>query len=145
MARIEESVIIKCPVDKVFVYTTEAKSWPKWHGTVPEAEQTSQGQVGIGTTFRWKYRAMGQTQEWTGKVTGYEPNKKWAKAMTSGSMVIDDQLIFDAVEGGTKFTLVYDVKVGGLLKLLSPMIFSSTRKQLKLDLIKLKDILEAKG
>ena len=143
MARIEESVIIKFPVEKVFAYTTEAKSWPKWHGTMPEAEQTSQGQVGIGTTFRWKYRAMGQTQEWTGKVTGYEPNKKWAKVMTSGSMVIDDQLIFDPVEGGTKFTMVYDVKVGGFLKLLSSMIVSSTRKQLKLDLNNLKSILEA--
>jgi len=29
MARIEESVEIKCPVDKVFAYTTDAESWPK--------------------------------------------------------------------------------------------------------------------
>ncbi len=59
MARIEESVEIKRPVDKVFVYTTEAKSWPRWHGTMPEAEQTSQGQVSVGTTFRGKNHMMG--------------------------------------------------------------------------------------
>jgi len=142
MARIEESVEIKCSVDKVFAYATEAKSWPKWHATMPEAEQTSQGKVGVGTTFRGKNRMMGKTLEWTAKLTEYAPNKKWAKVITSGSIVIDDQLIFDPVDGGTRFTMVYDVKVGGFLKLLSSMIVSSMRKQMKLDLINLKNILE---
>ena len=52
MARIEESVEIKRPADKVFAYTTDAKSWTKWQSTFPEAEQTSQGAVGVGTTFK---------------------------------------------------------------------------------------------
>ena len=145
MARIEESVIIKCPADKVFAYTTEAKSWPKWHGTMPEAEQTSRGQVGVGTTFKGKNRMMGQTSKWTAKVTEYDPYKRWGKIIDSGSVIIDDKLIFDPTEGGTKFTMVYDVKVGGFLKLLSSMIISSMRKQLKMDLINLKNILEAQA
>jgi uncharacterized protein YndB with AHSA1/START domain len=143
MAIIEESVIIKCPVEKVFAYTTEAKSWPKWHGAMPEAEQTSQGQVGVGTTFRGENRAMGQMQEWTGKVTEYEPHKRWSKVIDSGGVIIDNKLIFDPTEEGTRFTEVYDMKVRGFLKLLSPMIVSSMRKQLKVDLINLKSILEA--
>jgi uncharacterized protein YndB with AHSA1/START domain len=143
MAIIEESVEIKRPVDKVFVYTTDAKSWPKWHGAMREAEQTSKGQVGIGTTFRGKNHDWGQTHEWTAKATEYVPNKKWAKVITSGSIVIDDQLIFTHVEGGTKFTVVYDIKVGGFLRLLSSLIVNSMRKQLKLDLINLKGILES--
>jgi uncharacterized protein YndB with AHSA1/START domain len=143
MAIIEESVIIKCPVEKVFAYTTEAKSWPKWHGTMPEAEQTSQGQVGVGTTFRGKIRAMGQMSEWTGKVTEYEPYKRWGKVIDSGGVIIDNKLIFDPTEEGTRFTDVYDMKVRGFLKLLSPMILSSMRKQLQMDLISLKSILEA--
>jgi len=145
VARIEESIEIKHPVDRVFAYTTDAKSWPKWHGTMPEAEQTSQGQVGIGTTFRGKNRMMGQTSEWTAKVTEYAPNKKWAKVITSPSVVIDDHLIFDTVAEGTKFTIVYDVKLSVLLKLLLPLIVSSLRKQLKKDLINLKGILEAQA
>ena len=142
MARIEESVEIKCPPDKAFTYTTDAKSWPKWHGTMPEAEQTSQGQVGLGTTFRGKNHMMGQTSEWTAKLTDYDPYKSWGKIIDSGSVIIGDKLIFDPVEGGTKFTMVYDVKVNGFLKLLSSMINSSMRKTLKLDLINLKKILE---
>ena len=107
MARIEESVEIKCPVDKVFAYTTVASNWPKWHGTIPEAEQTSQGQVGLGTTFRGKYRMMGQTLKWTAKVTEYTTNKKWAKVIDSVSVIIDEHLIYDTIDSGIKFTIVY--------------------------------------
>jgi len=145
MSRIEGTVIIKSPADKVFAYTTEAKSWPKWHGAIPEAEQTSKGQMGVGTTFRGKSRMMGQTSEWTAKMTEYEPHKRWGKVIDSGSLVVNDKLVCDPAEGGTRLTMVYDVKVGGILKLLSPMIISSMRKQLKLDLASLKGILEAQA
>lgn len=145
MSRIEGSVVIKRPADKVFTYTTEAKSWPKWHATVLEAEQTSQGQVGVGTTFRGKQRVMGQTSEWTAKVTKYEPHKGWSKVIDSGSVIIDNGLIFDPTQEGTRFTMVQDVKVSGLLKLLSPVIISSMRKQLKLDIATLKSILETQA
>jgi len=145
MSRIEGTVIIKSPADKVFAYTTEAKSWPKWHGAIPEAEQTSKGQMGVGTTFRGKSRMMGQTSEWTAKMTEYEPHKRWGKVIDSGSLVVNDKLVCDPAEGGTRLTMVYEVKVGGILKLLSPVIISSMRKQLKLDLASLKGILEAQA
>jgi hypothetical protein len=38
MARIEESVEINYPVEKVFVFTTDAGSWSKWQSIIPIAE-----------------------------------------------------------------------------------------------------------
>ena len=61
MARIEERVDIKRSADKVFTYTTDAKTWTKWQSTFPEAEQTSQGPVGVGTTFKGTIHMMGLT------------------------------------------------------------------------------------
>ena len=86
---------------------------------------------------------MGQTSDWTAKVTEYEPNKKWCKVIDSGSIIIDDRLIFEVVDGGIKFTMVYDVKLRGLLKLLSPLIANSMHKQMKIDVSNMKNILEA--
>jgi hypothetical protein len=71
--------------------------------------------------------------------------KRWGKLIDSGGVIIDDKLIFDPTERSTRFTMVYDVKVGGFLKLLSSMISRSMRKQLKLDLINLKSILETQA
>lgn len=143
MAIIRESIEIKCPVDRVFAYTLDVKSWPKWQTTVTDLEQTSQGQFGVGTTFRWVTHAMGLRMKTTAKVTEYEPNKKWCKTIVSGSTVIDDRLTFDPIEGGTRFTLQYDMRVGGLLKLFSAMLVSSTRKAMMAALGSIKGIMEA--
>ena len=143
MARIEESVEIKRPADKVFAYTTDAKTWTKWQSTFPEAEQTSQGPVGVGTTFRGSLHQMGLTMKWTAKAAEYEANRKFGKNITCGSISIQQHNTYEPAGEGTKFTIVYDMKVGGFMKLLSPMIVCSTRKGLKKALGNLKGLLES--
>ena len=68
MARIEESIEIGLPVDKLFSFTTDAKSWPKWQTFLPEAEQISEGSMNVGSTYRGIFRMMGLGIETGGKV-----------------------------------------------------------------------------
>ena len=143
MARIEQSIEIKRPADKVFAYTTDAKNWPKWQSFIAEAEQTSQGPMNIGTTFKGVSRMMGRSMRWTGITTEYESNKKWGKNITCGSLAIEEHVTYNPVERGTTFTILYDMKVGGFLKLLSPVMAGSMRKETKKSLGNLKSILEA--
>jgi hypothetical protein len=143
MARIEESVEINCPVEKTFAYTTNAGSWSKWNSAIPEAEQTSDGPTGIGSTFRGTAHLMGRSMPWTAKTTEYELNKKFVKNIDSGSVLIEQHNTYTPIKEGVKFTIVYDMKVTGCLRLLSPMIVSSMRKELKKSLINLKQNLEA--
>jgi hypothetical protein len=145
MAKIEASVEIKRPVDKVFAYTTDAKSWPTWQSTIPEAEQTSQGSVRVGTTFKGTIRMMGLSMKWTAKVTEYEPNGHFGKNITSAGLIVEQHNTYIPIEEGLKFTIVYDMKVRGLFKLFSPMLKSSMRKELKKSLSNLKGILEAQS
>jgi uncharacterized membrane protein len=145
MATIEESVMIKCPVNRIFVYTTEARNWPKWQSIIREAEQTSPGPWGVGTTTRGVTHMMGLSMKWTAKVTENEPDKKWAKHIISGGMNIDEHGTYNTLEGVTKFTIAYDIKIGGLMKLFSPMIISTMRKETVKSLNNLKSILEAQA
>ena len=143
MARIEESVEIHCPVEKAFAFTTDAGSWSKWQTIIPYAEQTSNGPVGVGTTFKGTNYLMGRTMQWTAQATEYEKNRKFGKNITSGSVFIQQHDTFEPTKEGMKFTLAYDMTVNGFLKLLSPMIVSSMRKELRKSLGNLKQILEA--
>jgi len=143
MSRIEESVEIHCPVEKAFAFTTDAGSWSKWRTMIPEAEQTSKGPVGVGTTFKGTNHLMGRTMKWTAQATEYEKNKKFGKNITSGSVFIEQHNTYNPTKDGLKFTIVCDMKVNGFLKLLSPMIVSSMQKELKKSLGTLKQILEA--
>lgn len=144
MTTIKESIEIKSPIDKVFAYTTDAKKWPKWQSFIPEAEQTSQGLMNVGSVFEGISRIMGRSMKWTAIATEYEPNKKWGKEITCGSTVIEEHVTYNPIEGGTTFTIMYDMKVGGFLKLFSPLVASSMRKETKKSLNDLKNILEAR-
>ena len=144
MARVEECVEIKRPVDIVFAYTTDAKSWPKWQ-PFPAAEQTSEGSMRVGSTTKGTIRMMGLSMKWTAKATEYEPNRKFGKNVDCGLITTAQHNTYDSVEGGTKFTIVYDMKMGGFMKLFSPVVVWSMRKALKKALSNLRGILEAQA
>jgi uncharacterized membrane protein len=145
MAKVEESVVIKRPAEQVYNFVTDLKNLPQWEPAITEVEQTSAGELGVGTTYRGVNKMMGMKMKWTSIVNKCEPNKKWSETIISGSSRIDEQLSFDAADGSTKFTLAYDMKAGGILKLLSPLIVSTTRKQLRENLGTLKRMLEAQA
>ena len=145
MTRIQESVTIKHPVNKVFAYAADEKNWPKWYLDMLEAERTSSGQIGVGSTFRGANRVMGRRTEWISKVTEYELDKVWAEKIISGSMQFEERLLFEPVEEGTKFTVMSEMKAGGFLKILSPMVASTMRKQIRGSLSNLRSILEAQA
>jgi uncharacterized protein YndB with AHSA1/START domain len=142
MAIIEGTVEIKCPPEKVFGYVADAKSWPKWHSAMRKSEQTSPGKMGVGATCQGTNHVMGREMEWSSKIIEWEPIKTWRENITSGSTQIKEHVTFTPVAGGTKFNLVYDMKVGGFLKLLSPVVFRSMRAEMKGNLDTLKNILE---
>jgi hypothetical protein len=143
MTRIEESVEINSPVDKAFAFTTDARNWNKWQSIIPEAKQTSPGPVGVGTCFQGTCLLMGRSMKWTAIATEYDPNRKFGKNITSGSVFIEQHNTYQPTEGGIRFTLIYDMKVDGLLRLLSPLMVRSMQKELKKSLRNLKQVLEA--
>jgi uncharacterized membrane protein len=142
MPRIEESVEIRRPADEVFAYTTDAKNWPKWQSTMPEAEQTSPGPVGVDTTFKGTIRMMGLSMKWTARATEFEANRRFGKTIACGSITNEQHNTYESKDGGTRFTIAYDMKVAGLMKLFSPMIVSAMRGGLKKALDNLKNLLQ---
>lgn len=143
MARIEETIEIKRPVDSVFAYTTDAKNWPKWQSFLPEAEQTSRGPLNVDTTFKGVSRMMGRSMKWTAIAADYELNKKWSKNITCGNLLIEEHMTYKSAEGGTAFTIVYNMKMKGVLKMLSLVMARSMREETRKSLGNLKSILEA--
>jgi len=88
-------------------------------------------------------RMMGRTMQWTASSTEYKPAKKFGKNITSGSVLIEQHNTYVPTERGLKFTIAWDVKVNGFLKLMSPIMVSTMRKELQKSLVNLKQILEA--
>ena len=88
---------------------------------------------------------MGLNMKWTSKATEYELNRKFGKSIISGPITNEQHNTYDPTDGGTKFTISYDLKVGGLMKLFSPMVVNALRKGLRKALGNLKSNLEAQA
>jgi ligand-binding SRPBCC domain-containing protein len=141
MTRIMESIQIRRPVDRVFAYTTDARTWVNWQ-PFPAAEQTSEGPVGVGTTFAGTIHMMGLNMKWTARATEFELNRKFGKNIISGPITNEQHNTYSPSGVGTAFAISYDLRIGGPMKLLSPMVVGSVRKGLKKALGNLKGSLE---
>ncbi len=55
MAKFAESLVINRPAEQVFAFISDLENDPPWT-SVAEMSWTSQGPIGIGTTFRQRAR-----------------------------------------------------------------------------------------
>jgi uncharacterized membrane protein len=143
MKSVKESVVINCPVDKVFDYTAKAKNWPIWQLMIVEAEPTSPEPMGIGSTYKGVVRLMGLSMKWKANVTEYKPNIKWSKNITSAGTYITELVTYEPAGEAVKFTIRYEVKASWFMKLFTPMMVNAMHQATIKSLAHLKKILEA--
>ncbi len=63
MARLECSVTIDRPVEEVFAFLSNYENDPKWSSATVEGKKTSEGPIGVGTTWRSVSKVLGRRTE----------------------------------------------------------------------------------
>ena len=145
MARAEASLIINCPVGKVFAYLADISRGTEWQSELLEVNQTSNGPVGIGTTLREVRRLMGRKIETAFTVTEYEPDVSLGFKSTSGPIPMRASFSLDGSSNGTKVTMTVEAELTGVFKMTEPLVVHGAKKQMDADIAKLKELLEAEG
>ena len=109
-----------------------------------ETEQTSEGEVDVGTTFRNTSKFLGRQIESTYQVTENDPPHKQCVRITSGPLPGSGCYLYEPSDGGsTRFTQIFETEVGGFFKLAEPLVARVVRRQMETDMATLKDLLEA--
>lgn len=143
MGRAEVSTTINCPVEQVFAALTRFEDQPKWSTVTLEAEQTSAGPIGVGSTARYVAKFLGRRFEGQIEITEYEPNRKLSDVSTSGPIPMRSTITLEPADGGTRLDAVVDLEPGGFFKIAEPLVVTMGKRQLQADLNNLKDLLEA--
>lgn len=139
--KFENCVVINQPIEKVYMFVTDLKNNAKWQTDILELEMTSEGPLGIGSTYRCVNRFMGKRLETEGVITEYVPDKTCSIRITNGSVRGVNSFLFEVVDGGTKVTAVGQLDMG-YFKLAKILVNRKVNQQLKKDMLKLKRILE---
>jgi uncharacterized membrane protein len=142
MVKIEVSVEIKQPIEKVFVAVTDLKSRSKWEPSMLEIEITSGDGWVTGAKLRGVNMVIGQQIPWIANVLEFETNKRMMLKVTSDMSAIVEHFSVDAIKDGTKLAIVYEMELFGLAKMIAPMVTGGLEKQLKENLTRLKALLE---
>lgn len=143
MAKFEISTVIKRPTEEVFAVMSNAENILKWQSGTIEAEKTSDGPIGVGTTWRSVSRFLGRRIESESEFTEYELNRKLGFKSKSGPIQFEVRMTFERVEGGTRINTKFEAEIGGFFKLAEPLVVSMGKRQLEGDLANLKDLMEA--
>ncbi len=143
MARAEASLVINCPLDKVFAYLADISRGTEWQSELLEVQQTSNGPVGIGTTIREVRRLMGRNMETSFAVTEYEPDHRLGFKSTSGPIQMRAYYSLDGSGDGTKVTMTVEADLTGVFRMTEPMVVHGAKRQMDADIARLKEILEA--
>ena len=140
--KIELTTVIKRPIEEVFEFLSNAENNPKWDLDFVEAKKTSEGPIGVGTTWRFVQKVFGQRLESKAEVTEYEPN--WKSTLESKSpFPMKGQFTFESVEGATQVTFKVEVEPGGFFKLAEPLLATMMKRQGEADFANLKAVMEA--
>ena len=119
-----------CSVGDAFALITNLERRPEYLPIV-EIKQTSQGVMGVGTTYDQVAKMMGRNTTTSTEVTGYEMNKKFQYKGISGPLHFNEEYTFEATDSGSRLNIVIHGKLGGLLRLMEPLAKPKFRKELE--------------
>jgi uncharacterized membrane protein len=138
MIEFENTIVIERPVEEVFAFVSEFENIPKWNYYVVEVEKTSQGPLGVGTT----YHQTRKTDEQDFGVIEYEPGETVVvKTLPHSRPAFEMRFTFEPVAGGTSILDEWKLDTGqpGLLEKLGA---GKVKQAVKENLTKLKELLE---
>jgi uncharacterized protein YndB with AHSA1/START domain len=142
--QVESETTVQRPAREVFDYIAHAEFLPEYVTDFATVEQSSDGEPGLGTRYRYK---MSRGAEGTFEWTTFEPTSQLAwhgPAVKAGPGSMEPSGAWEISEegGSTRVRLVMAPKPGGVFKLLAPFLAAGMRKGNEQALERLKQRLE---
>jgi ligand-binding SRPBCC domain-containing protein len=143
MTRFEHSITIQRPLEEVWAFVTNPANDPTWQGPTLEVHGDFDAPLGVGTEFVMVSHFLGLRVETTFVVTAHEPMTRSSVKAVSGPVPATGTYTFEAVDGGTRFTMHGETEAHGLFKLAEPVFARMARREWASSGETLKELLEA--
>jgi len=143
MFKFEKSVFINRPQQEVFDFVTNLNNDSKWQSGIESVERTSDGPIGVGSTWGYKLKFMGREIEADIELTSYDPPKQASVKSIGGPVPFENTYTFESKDGGTQMTLNGQAEIGGFFKMAEGLVGKQMEKQMDADGAALKKLLEA--
>lgn len=142
MTKVAATIRVDRSPEDVHAYASDYRTMPEWRGGVSEAEQLTDGPVGVGTRIRAGGKVFGRPIGIVIEVTEQEPGVRFGYRPVSGPLRTHNLYTFEPDAGGTLVTLTDEIELSGFFSLFEPLMVRMVRRQYGANLGRLKAILE---
>jgi carbon monoxide dehydrogenase subunit G len=109
MIEFTNQILIKRPIDQVFNFVSNLQNVPKWNYYVLEVSKTSDGPLGVGTT----YHQVRKTDEQDIRISAYQPNRQVAiETIPPSTPEFEMHFTFESEGEGTRVTDAWKLDTG---------------------------------
>jgi carbon monoxide dehydrogenase subunit G len=121
MPKIERTVTVDKPLDRVWDYLTDFTNTEEWDPPTQSTERIS-GDGGVGTVYRNVSRLLGREVEIEYTVVELEPQSLFRLRGTTSSMEMLDTIRFHASPDGVTVSYTAEFDPQGAAKLVEPLL-----------------------
>ena len=144
MAKIERTVTINAPVEKVFTYIADPMTLLEYLPSMMEVKDVTLTDEGVGSHYRWVYKMAGIRFEGESTVIEFVPNERRV-AQTKRGIVSTWTWVFEVHDGGTKLNLTveYTIPIPVLSKLAEALVLRQNERMADVAMSNVKDKMES--
>jgi carbon monoxide dehydrogenase subunit G len=143
MPRVASSVEISSPPEDVFPWLVEPERLARWISGFARSEPLTEGGARLGARSRDTLREGSRTMVIETEITEFEPGRMLRVSIAADGYGMDDRYQLTPVGEGTRLEYTSDARLGGLLRLMSPLVTRQMRARATRDLATLKREIEA--
>jgi hypothetical protein len=145
MPIVDESIVINRPREEVFAFAIDPANVALYSSNLIEFKQLTPGPVQKGTKDAGAVKVAGKRIDWTTEVVEFEQGRRSVSRSLESPIAFEIDLTYEDAEGGTKVMWHQETDTfGGFFgKLADPLVTRMYSKDVRSNLEKLKELLEA--
>jgi uncharacterized protein YndB with AHSA1/START domain len=129
--KIVNRIEIRATPEEVFYWLDDPDRAKQWMTSVTRSEFIQETPNRVGTTFREYVEENGRGIEMRGVVTEFVQNQRFAVHLESDLNTVEVSFALAEEEGVTQLTQNVDLRLKGMLKVLSLFLRSSIKKKIR--------------
>jgi uncharacterized protein YndB with AHSA1/START domain len=144
MVEVKGEIVIDRRPEEVFDFVSDEENEPLYNPQMWIAKKTTDGPIGVGTTFAAKMTGRRGVVPMTIQFTEYDRPHRLAEQVQMKSMDLTGELTFDPVDSGTLMRWAWNVEPHGVARFMAPVVAIMGRRSEHRIWTSLKRLLESR-
>jgi carbon monoxide dehydrogenase subunit G len=128
VTRLQEQIETPLARDLAFAFVADFANSMRWDPGVATSERVDPGPVGLGSRFRLGVRMGGRVAPMEYRISVFEPSRRVVLLGEGSGVSAVDEIRFEPAGTGTRIDYTADIRLGGLLRFVQPLLGGAFRK-----------------